>query len=94
MDKIDVKYINLKFPIGTCIHKTRYGNMLKIVKITNEKIFFTIPNHKDVNKPYEKSISIEIIIKIYENIDYDFKKFPFTDCRKSAAKGIITNLKK
>ena len=48
--------------------------MLKIVKITNEKIFFTIPNHKDVNKPYEKSISIEIIIKIYENIDITKQK--------------------
>ena len=32
--------------------------MLNIVKITNENIFFTVPNHKDVNKPYKKSIPI------------------------------------
>jgi len=83
-------YENL--PIGKCIHKTRNENCFFITEYKNEKVFFSIPNNKDNLKPYTKSVSIQLIIEIFNSKNYDFKFFPYKDCRKSATRGIITIL--
>jgi len=70
--------IEKKLPVGTCIHKTSKGNKFKIVEFKNEKIFFSIPNNKEVGEFYRKSISIQLKYK---------------DCRKSATWGIFNKLK-
>lgn len=93
MKKINLKYIEEKLPVGTCIHKTSKGNSFKIVEFKTEKVFFSIPNHQQLGKFYKKSISIELISKIYEKPNYDFKSFEYTDCRKSATRGIVKKLK-
>jgi hypothetical protein len=85
--------IEKKLPVGTCVHKTRKGNKFKIVEFKNEKIFFSIPNNKEVGEFYRKSISIQLIIEIYEKPDFDFKDFQYKDCRKSATRGIFNKLK-
>lgn len=85
--------IEKKLPVGTCVHKTRKGNKFKIIEFKNEKIFFSVPNNKEVGEFYRKSISIQLIIEIYEKPDFDFKDFQYKDCRKSAARGIINKLK-
>ena len=85
--------IEKKLPVGSCIHKTRKGNKFKIVEFKNEKIFFSIPNNQQPGKFYRKSISIQLIIVIYEMSTFDFKDFQYKDCRKSAARGIINKLK-
>jgi hypothetical protein len=85
--------IKKKLPVGSCIHETRKGNKFKIIEFKNEKIFFSIPNNKELGKIYRKSISIQLIIEIYEKPDFDFKDFQYTDCRKSATRGIINKLK-
>lgn len=85
--------IEKKLPIGTCIHKTRKGNKFKIVEFKNEKIFFSIPNNQQPGNIYRKSISIQLIIEIYEKTAFDFKDFQYKDCRKSATRGIINKLK-
>jgi hypothetical protein len=93
MNKISLKYIEEKLPVGTCIHKTSKGNVFKIVEFKNEKVFFSIPNHQQPGKFYKKSISIERISEIYEKPNYDFKSFEYKDCRNSATKGLIKKLK-
>jgi len=93
MNKISLKYIEEKLPVGTCIHKTNKGNSYKIVEFKNEKVFFSIPNHKQPGKFYKKPISIELISEIYEKPNYDFKYFEHKDCRKSATRGLIKKLK-
>lgn len=85
--------IEKKLPVGTCVYKTRKGNKFKIVEFKNEKIFFSIPNNKEVGEFYRKSISIQLIIEIYEKPDFDFKDFQYKDCRKSALRGMINKLK-
>ncbi len=90
--KLDKEKIIESLPIGKYIHKTRNGNNFLIIEHRNEKIFFSIPNNKDKQKPFKKSISIELIIQIFESDNYDFKTFPYKDCRKSAARGIINIL--
>jgi hypothetical protein len=93
MNKISLKYIEEKLPVGSCIHKTKKGNKFKIVEFKNEKVFFSIPNHKQPGKFYKKSISIELISKIYEKPNFDFKYFDYKDCRRSATRGLINKLK-
>ena len=85
--------IENKLPIGTCIHETRRGNKFKIIEFKDEKVFFSIPNNKKLGKIYRKSISIQLIIEIYEKPDFDFKDFQYKDCRKSASRGMINKLK-
>ena len=85
--------IEKKLPVGSCIHETKKGNKFKIVEFKNEKIFFSIPNNQQHGKFYRKSISIQLIIVIYEMSTFDFKDFQYKDCRKSATMGIINKLK-
>lgn len=85
--------IEKKLPVGSCIHETKKGNKFKIVEFKNEKIFFSIPNNQQPGKFYRKSISIQLIIEIYENSVFDFKDFQYKDCRKSATRGIVNKLK-
>ena len=85
--------IEKKLQVGTCVHKTRKGNKFKIIEFKNEKIFFSIPNNQQPGKFYRKSISIQLIIEIYEMSSFDFKDFQYKDCRKSATRGIINKLK-
>ncbi len=85
--------IEKKLPVGSCIHETKKGNKFKIVEFKNEKIFFSIPNNQQPGKFYRKSISIQLIIVIYEMSTFDFKDFQYKDCRKSATRGIINKLK-
>jgi hypothetical protein len=92
MIKLNEEKIRAKLPIGLCIHKTKKGNCFLISHYRVGRIFFSIPNNNDKNKPYKKSISIQLIIQFFETINYDFSTFPYKDCRKSAAKGILTIL--
>jgi hypothetical protein len=78
--------------LGLVFSKTKKGNKFKIVEFKNEKIFFSIPNNQQPGKFYRKSISIPLIIEIYENPVFDFKDFQYKDCRKSATRGIINKL--
>lgn len=91
--KLDKEKIIDYLPIGKSIHKTRKENYLVISEYRNDKIFFSIPNNYDKNKTYKKSIPIDLIMQIFETTNYDFKNFPYKDCRKSAVLGIITILK-
>jgi len=91
--KLDKEKIIKHLPIGKCIHKTRNENCFLISHFRNEKIFFSIPNNRDDSKPYKKSISIHLIIQIFESNNYDFKTFPYKDCRKSATRGVLNILK-
>lgn len=88
--KLDREKIIEYLPVGKCIHKTRNENRFLISHYKEEKVFFSIPNNKDRNKPFKKSISIQLIIQIFESYNYDFKTFPYKDCRKSATRGILT----
>ena len=85
--------IEKKLPVGSCIHKTRKGNIFNIIEFKNEKVFFSIPNNQQPGKFYRKSISIELIVEIYEMSTIDFKEFQYNDCRRSATRGIINKLK-
>ena len=85
--------IEKKLPVGSCIHKTRKGNIFNIIEFKNEKVFFSIPNNQQPGKFYRKSISIELIVEIYEMLTIDFKEFQYNDCRRSATRGIINKLK-
>jgi hypothetical protein len=90
--KLDKEKIIESLPIGKCIHKTRNENNFLIIEHRNEKIFFSIPNNKDIQKPFKKSISYQLIIQVFESTQNDFKTFPYKDCRKSATRGIINIL--
>lgn len=90
--KINLEKIEFHIAVGSCIHKTRNENCFIINNYKDGKIFFTIPNNKDKKKPYKKSLSIQLIKQIFELENYDFKSFPYKDCRRSAAKGILSLL--
>lgn len=92
MIKLNEEKIRIVLPIGLCIHTTKKGNCFLISHYREGKVFFSIPNNNDRNKPYKKSISIQLIIQIFETIKYDYATFPYKDCRKSVAKGIIAIL--
>jgi hypothetical protein len=91
--KLDNEKIIQYLPIGKCIHKTRNENCFLISHYLNEKIFFSIPKNHDKSKPHKKSISIQLVIQIFESENYDFKDFTYSDCRKSATRGIINIIK-
>jgi len=78
---------------GLVIHTTRNNKQFTIHSIIKNRVYFLIPNNKNPKLPYKKSIPIELIEKIEQEVNnYDFKFFPFKDCRKSAAKGIIRKI--
>jgi hypothetical protein len=92
MIKLNEEKIRIVLPIGLCIHTTKKGNCFLISHYREGRVFFSIPNNNDKNKPYKKSISILLIIQIFKTIKYDYATFPYNDCRKSVAKRIIAIL--
>jgi hypothetical protein len=90
--KLDKENMIEYLPIGKCIHITRNENYFLISNYKDGKIFFSIPNNNKRDKPYKKSLSIQLIKQIFESKNYDFKSFPYQDCRRSAAKGMISIL--
>lgn len=78
------------------IHVTSKGNCFEFIEIKDEKLFFSIPNHKK-GRYYRKSISMKLLEDAINKTNDDFKDLPFKDCRKSFFKAvhkiILTNRK-
>ena len=78
------------------IYTTSKGNDYHFIEYGNSKLFFDIPNHKNPETPYKKSITgqqlCELIIKLYKNKILLVEDFPFQDCRKAAFYGFVNVL--
>lgn len=78
------------------IYVTSKVNFFDFIEIKDDKLFFSIPNHKK-GRYYRKSISMKLLEDAINKTNDDFKYLPFKDCRKSFFKGvykiILTNRK-
>lgn len=69
------------------IYTSKKGYHFCFIEIKNEKLFFSIPNHKKGGY-YRKSISISHLDDSLNKTNDDFKNLPFEDCRKSFLKAV------
>lgn len=69
------------------IHVTCKGNCFDFIEIKDDKLFFSIPNHKKGGY-YRKSISMKHLENAINKTNDDFKELPFKDCRKSFFKAV------
>lgn len=90
--KLKISEIEKQFPIGSKVYKSNREESYKVVKYDHEKLFFSVPNHKEPNKPNIKSLHIHVInIGLMNDIEH--LQLPFTDCRKSVLNSLISKIK-
>jgi hypothetical protein len=78
------------------IYTSRNGGNYFYLGIENDKVYFSIPNRQQPERPFQKGITNTQFTKLLQTLVNNgavvTKDFPFRDCRIAAFYGIVNTL--